>query len=164
MPLSKPKTAEANFREAFERLKAATPKVLPRDPLVSQNNVSKEAGCDPSALRKSRFPGLIAEIQAFLATHTEERPPSERQRLLKQRQRSRNARETNTDLEAQRDKSASLLVEANARIGVLTRRIRDLDARLEDLQPRASISPLSSAKPEATAWTMDIKGKNEQKY
>jgi hypothetical protein len=37
--------------------------------------------------------------------------------------------------------SASLLVDANARIGVLTRRVRDLEVRLEDLSSKASISP-----------------------
>jgi len=64
MQSSKPKAAEANFRRAFERLKAGAPKVLPLGTPVSQNNVAKEAGCDSSALRKSRFPCLVAEIQA----------------------------------------------------------------------------------------------------
>jgi hypothetical protein len=155
MKSSKPKTAEANFRQAFERLKAAAPKVLPPGAPVSQNNVAKEAGCDPSALRKSRFPGLVEEIQAYLAKPGNERPPSERQRLLKARQRSRTARETIADLKAQRDAAASMLVEANARIGILTCRVRDLDARLEDLQSRATILPLPQTKPKARPrlWT-----------
>lgn len=146
----KPKNAEANFREAFERLKAGVPKLLPQGTPVSQNNVSKEAGCDPSALRKSRFPDLVKDIQTYLASPGCEHPPSERQRLLKQRQQSRNARELITDLKAQRDASASLLVEANAQIGILTRRLRDMEARLEDLQSRASILPLPPTKPKAT--------------
>lgn len=149
MQLSNPKTAESNFREAFERLKALAPKVMPPGTPVSQNNVAKEAGCDPSALRKSRFPGLVAEIQAYLATHSNERQPSERQRLLKARQVSRSKSETITDLKTQRDSSATLLVEANAWICILTRKVRDLEARLEDLQSRASVLSLPPNKPKS---------------
>lgn len=139
MTSSKPKTAEANFREAFERLTAGVPKVLPAGTPVSQNNVAKEAGCDPSALRKSRFPVLVAEIQSHLASHGGERAPSERQRLLKQRQRSRDANETISDLKLQRDTAASLLVEANAQIANLTLKVRDLGTRLADFESKARI-------------------------
>lgn len=148
MPTFKPKTAETNFREAFERLKAGVPKVLPTGTLVSQNNVAKEAGCDPSALRKARFPGLVEEIQAYLSTSNQERPSSERQRLLKARQASRSKSETIANLRAQRDDAVSRLVEADELISTLTRRVRDLDARLEDLQQSASIMPMKPfAKP-----------------
>lgn len=151
MPTFKPKTAEANFREAFERLKAGAPKVLPAGTLVSQNNVAKEAGCDPTALRKARFPGLVEEIQAYLATNSQERPSSERQRLLKARQVSRSKSETIANLKAQRDEAVSRLVEADELIGNLTRRVRDLEARLKDLQPSASIMPMRPfAKPKVT--------------
>lgn len=149
MLLSKPKNAEANFREAFDRLKAGVPKVLPKGTPVSQNNVSKEAGCDPTALRKSRFPALVTEIQAYIAGQGGERIPSERQRLLKQRQQSRNSRELITDLKAQRDTAESKLLDANAQIGILTRRLRDMEARLEDLRAKASILPLPPTKPKA---------------
>lgn len=157
MQSSKPKSAEANFREAFERLKASMPKNLPSGTPVSQNNVAKEAGRDPTALKKERYPDLVAEIQAYVDTHGKERPSSERQRLLKERQVSRSKSETIADLKAQRDAVASLLVEATARIGILTRRVRDLEARLDDLQPRASIRPMLSAKPRATPRAMDIR-------
>ncbi len=149
MLLSKPKNAEANFREAFDRLKAGVPKVLPKGTPVSQNNVSKEAGCDPTALRKSRFPALVTEIQEYIAGQGGERIPSERQRLLKQRQQSRNSRELITDLKAQRDAAESKLLDANAQIGILTRRLRDMEARLEDLRAKASILPLPPTKPKA---------------
>lgn len=156
MTSPKPKSAEANFREAFERLKAGAPKVLAPGTPLSQNNVAKEAGCDPSALRKSRFPGLIAEIQSYLTSHGGERAPSERQRLLKQRQRSRDAQETIEDLKAQRDATASLLVEANAQIGILTLKVRDLETRLDEFQPTARTLPLPSAKSRAAPRPMDI--------
>lgn len=149
MPSSETKNAETNFREAFERLKAGTPELLPQGTPVSQNNVSREAGCDPTALKKSRFPALVDEIQTYIASQGCEKPPSERQRLLKQRQQSRNSRELIADLRMQRDAAASLLVEANAQIGILTRRLRDMEARLEDLQAKASILPLPTAKPKA---------------
>ena len=74
MPSSKPKTAQANFREAFERLKASAPKILPPGTPVSQNNVAKEAGCDPTALKKQRYPDLVAEIQAYVDAYGNERP------------------------------------------------------------------------------------------
>lgn len=152
MPTSKPKTAEANFREAFERLKAGVPKILPAGTLVSQNNVAKEAGCDPSALRKARFPGLVDDIQAFLATRSQERPSSERQRLLKARQISRSKSETITNLKAQRDDAVSRLLEADELIGTLTGKVRDLEAKLEDIQPRAKNSTPPFAKPKAVEY------------
>lgn len=156
MTSARPKTAEANFREAFERLKIGTPKILSAGAQVSQNNVAKEAGCDSSALRKSRFPSLVAEIQNYVAAHSEERPESERQKLLKQRQRSRTARETIADLKKQRDAAAGLLVEANAQIAILTRRLIYAEARINDLQPKAGTIQLSKSKPKGTPRGMDI--------
>ncbi|GAB3495546.1 hypothetical protein GCM10027399_17730 [Curvibacter fontanus] len=149
MPTYKPKTAETKFREAFERLKAGRPQVLPAGALVSQNNVAREAGCDPSALRKSRFPNLIEDIQAYLATQGHERPTSERQRLLKARQASRSKTETIASLKVERDDAVSRLVEADEMIINLTLRVRDLVAQLEDMQPRARILPMTAAKPKA---------------
>lgn len=149
-------TAEANFRAAFERLKIGAPKILPVGTRVSQNNVAKEAGCDPSALRKSRFPDLVAEIQRYVAEHQGERPDSERQKLLKQRQRSRTARETIADFKKQRDAATGLLVEANARIAILTRRLIYAEARINDLQPKAGTAQLSGSKPKSGPRGMDI--------
>lgn len=156
MTSARPKTAEASFREAFERLKISVPKVLPADAKVSQNNVAKEAGCDPSALRKSRFPSLVAEIQNYVAAHGGERPESERQKRLKQRQRSRAARETIADLNKERDALAGLNVEANARIAILTRKLIDAEARMNDLQPKAGTIQLSESKPKSSPRGMDM--------
>lgn len=155
MKSSLPKTAEANFRESFERLKIGTPKVLPVGTKVSQNNVAKEAGCDPSALRKSRFPSLVAEIQNYLAAHEGERAESERQKLLKQRHRSRALREITVDLKKQRDAAAGLLVEANAQIGILTRRLRDVEVRMDELQSKARTIELPTSKTKGTPHAHD---------
>ena len=80
----------------------------------------------------------------------------ERQRLLKARQVSRGKTETIASLKVQRDDAVSRLVEADEVIGSLTLRVRDLEARLESLQPRASVMPMAAAKPKAILRAMDI--------
>lgn len=64
--------AEQSFREAFKRLKSNNPKILPLNSPVTQNNIAREAGRDPSALKKDRYPLLILEIQAYIQSKTEE--------------------------------------------------------------------------------------------
>lgn len=56
-------SAEDRFRAAFERLKSDTPIHIARGSALTQNNIAREAGLDPSALKKSRFPELIQDIQ-----------------------------------------------------------------------------------------------------
>lgn len=131
--------AEQRFRDAFARLKTGVPQVLPKGTPVSQNNVAKEAGCDPSALRKARFPLLVMAIQEWVHSHKCEQFPSERQRLLKQRRKNRDARETIADLKNQRDKAAGLLADADLRIVELTEKMAIMQARLDQLQPSARV-------------------------
>ncbi len=71
-------SAGEQYRAAFERLKSNKPERLPKGTPVSQNNVAKEAGSDPSALKKL-VSLLIAEIQKYVEGHAEQRPPSVRQ-------------------------------------------------------------------------------------
>ena len=104
-------TAEQNFREAFERLKSNKPKICPIGTLVSQNNVAKEAGTDPSALKKNRFPNLIAEIQQYVATI--DVPTSNRQKELSKKKKNRGLQERLDDVTKQRDSLASMLTEAD---------------------------------------------------
>ena len=96
------------------------------------------------------------EIQAYLSTHSNERPASARQRLLKARQVSRSKTETITNLKTQRDDLASRLVEAHELILALTHDNRHLRAKLEDIQPSASISTIPFARPKANPRVMDI--------
>lgn len=131
-------TAEERFRESFERLKLGKPTVLPKGTPVSQNNVAKEANCDPSALRKKRFPSLIAEIQQYVESNKEEAPDSNRQKMLKRSKRNRNTREIIADLKRQRDVSAGLLADATLLIVELTEEISDVRRRLDELMPSAS--------------------------
>lgn len=135
-------SAEDRFYAAFERLKLNVPQVLPKGTPVSQNNVAKEAGCDPSALRKTRFPLLVLAIQEWVDTHKSDQP-SERQRLLKQRRKNRDKKEIIADLKQQRDKAVGLLADADLRIVELSEKVADMQARLDQLQPSASILNLS---------------------
>ncbi|XKH60741.1 hypothetical protein LG290_02880 [Halomonas sediminis] len=113
--------AELKFREAFERLKAGKPDILPKGTPLSQNNVAKEAGkeagVDPSALRRARFPELVADIQAWIEAHKDEAPhKSPRQMMLAQRSRNRDLKEKVEALEDQRDKALGQLLGAQSQI------------------------------------------------
>lgn len=122
--------AEKAFREAFERLKQGKPNHLPKGTLISQNNVAKEAGCVPSALRKSRFPSLIAEIQRWVKVHSSTTSPSPRQSMLAQRKRNQSLKDRIETLKAERDHALSLLIEADMKILELMQENAALHAKL----------------------------------
>lgn len=127
-------SAEMRFRQAFKRLKTNCPTLLPKDSAVTQNNVAREAGCDPSALKKTRFPQLIREIQAYVDLHkTEERPQAKKAVL--QRAAKRSLEERLADAIRQRDQAQSVLISAEMRILELTREVSSLQTRLDELQP-----------------------------
>lgn len=113
--------AERQFREAFERLKERNPMHLPKGSRVTQNNVAKEAGAVPSALRRARYPALVDEIQAWIAEHREDSSQqSTRQKVLAHRRRNRGLRDRNDELIAERDDAFAKLASAEARIIELT--------------------------------------------
>lgn len=85
--------AEQGFRQAFERLKLGRTMVLQPGARVSQNNVAKEAGRDPSALKKDRYPALVREIQQWIQDDVARSDPSPRQVRLADRSRNRQLRE-----------------------------------------------------------------------
>ncbi len=124
------RSAADQYREAFERLKLNKPELLPKGTPVTQNNVAKEAGSDPSALKKSRFPSLIAEIKTYVEQHAEERPRSLNQVNHLARQKSRALRDRIEQVARQRDQLASLLSEADAKIIELYDRIAELERQL----------------------------------
>lgn len=128
------------YRAAFERLKNNKPERLPKGTRVSQNNVAKEAGTDPSALKKSRYPLLIAEIQKYVESNTAERPPSVRQVSLLARKKNRAFRERIDEVTRQRDHLSSLLSEADATILELYDRIAELERQL----PTSNVLPIDS--------------------
>lgn len=130
-------TAEQRFRLSFDRLKSNKPEVLPKGTPVSQNNVAREARCDPSALRKSRFPSLIREIQAYVEFHQNDHP-SQHEILLKQRRVRRSDRERLEDAVRQRDEAVSRAVSAERRIVELTEEVQSLHRELDEFKPPPS--------------------------
>ncbi|QOI04498.1 hypothetical protein [Pseudomonas savastanoi] len=124
------RSAADQYRDAFERLKLNRPQLLPKGTPVTQNNVAKEAGSDPSALKKSRFPSLIAEIKTYVEQHAGVRPPSLNKVNLLARQKSRALRDRIEQVARQRDQLASLLSEADAKIIELYDRIAELQGQL----------------------------------
>lgn len=128
--------AELKFREAFERLKVDKPDILPRGSLLSQNNVAREAGVDPSALRRSRFPCLVSEIQEWSELHKSNvSNSSDKQKARAQRAKNRNLKETIEGLKEQRDKALGLLLDAQSYILELTIE----NQRLQAMLPKSSI-------------------------
>ena len=123
--------AEIRFLEAFERLKSNNPEILPKGTPVTQNNVAKEAGVNPSALRSSRYPELAQQIQNWIEDNKENSvQKSSRQMMLAQRSKNRELREQITSLQEQRDKALSMLVETQREIVSLTLENERLKARL----------------------------------
>ena len=109
--------AELQFYEAFIRLKNNKPNILPKGTKVSQNNVAKEAGVDPSALRKSRYPNLISEIQEWM-----DQNPQNANVSKKKNEKSRSIDKVSTlnnridVLTQERDDAVSKLLEAQLTI------------------------------------------------
>lgn len=131
-------SAEHLFRQAFERLKASKPSILKVGTPVSQNNVAKEAGCDPSALRKSRYPSLIREIQAHVEIHGQERP-SKRKELLKQRNARASLKERLATVAAQRDVAQSKLASAQRRVIELAADLQALQEQMDVIRPPPAV-------------------------
>ena len=127
--------AEQQFRQAFERLKSNAPQIFDKGALVSQNNVAREAGCDPSALRKQRYPTLIAEIQVWIQAHGGDEKTSQTQRIKKQRQMNRTLAERLADAKHTCAVALSMLVDADAKILELTMEVE----RLQSMMPRDNI-------------------------
>lgn len=130
-------SAESNFREAFQRLKQDRPIYVTKGTLVSQNNVAKEAGLDPSALKKSRFPNLVEEIQQWIRDHEQPKKQSALKTSELQRKRNRNLKEKIKDLKSQRDHAIGLLLDADMLIIKLTN---------ENIALRSSISQQSKVR------------------
>jgi hypothetical protein len=133
--------AELKFRGSFERLKVGKPHILPKGTPLSQNNVAKEAGVDPSALRRARFPELVTEIQEWVELHKGDPvQKSPRQMMLAQRSRNRDLSEKVKALQEQRDKALSKLLDAQSHIVDLTSK----NQRLRDQLPKSNVRFMSS--------------------
>lgn len=141
------RSAEQAFRDAFIRLKENRPERLPLGTPVSQNAIAREAGRDPSALKKSRYPTLIAEIQNWARdgyqTSTEQGSRLSHSRSKKTRPQTEEIK----DLKQQRDKLASKLVEASATIVELAAENQRLQSLTASLQESLQASQLRSNEP-----------------
>lgn len=135
--------AESAFREAFERLKGGRPNLLPRGTPLTQNNVAREAGLDPSALKKARYPVLVAEIQYTIRQNEAVHISASSKSVSAQRKRSRSLREQVEALKSQRDNALALLVSADARIVALTME----NQRLLAMQPKSNIARMLKSDP-----------------
>lgn len=126
--------AELRFLEAFERLKSGKPEILPKGTPISQNNVAKETGVNPSALRRARYPELVEKIQSWIEEN-EESPGqrSSRQMMLAKKLRNRDLKVRIRSLTEQRDKALSMLVESNREIVNLTLENERLKSRLPSI-------------------------------
>lgn len=126
-------SAEDRFRQAFERLKADEPKLLKLGTPVTQNNVAREAGCDPSALKKTRFPVLIRQIQAYIELHQDDHHSTGKK--PKKRTANRTMQKRLEDAIRQRDQAQSILASANTRIIELSEEVQSLQRQLDEIRP-----------------------------
>ncbi|MFK3711769.1 hypothetical protein [Leclercia adecarboxylata] len=104
------------YEAAFERLKSNNPIRIKRGSPITQNNIAREAGKDPSAFKKSRYPTLIQEIQIYIKNQapTAKEKFSKEKGILKGRIAALEKKVS--ELKMQRDHLASLLVEAEMQL------------------------------------------------
>lgn len=138
--------AEQEFRAAFTRLKNNSPLILPKGTLVTQNNVAKEADRDPSALRKSRYPALIREIQQWIMDNYPKKAMSSSEKDGARRRRNRTLKEKFDAYKVQHNLALSKLVEADMKILELTIEIAELRSKL----PPNRIQDIFGTKPKKT--------------
>ena len=129
-----PGRAEIRFLEAFGRLKVGRPELLPKGTPVTQNNVAKEAGVNPSALRRSRYPDLIDKIQSWIDENKDNSSQqSARQKSLAKTAKNRSLKQQLDDIKAQNDIALSKLMEAERLIIELTLENERLKSRLPSI-------------------------------
>jgi chromosome segregation ATPase len=134
---SKTESAEQRFRDAFERLKTNRPIVMLKGTPVSQNNVAKEAGTDPSALRKKRYPALIRDIQTWVEIHAQTKTVQSKRQA--QRREKSDLKSEMKAVEKQRDFAQSQLVSAHRAILELMKENARLQIQIEESLPPVTI-------------------------
>lgn len=122
--------AETEFRNAFQRLKVDAPRLLAKGTAVTQNNVAREAGVDPSALKKSRYPQLIFEIQQWIKDNPDLNQITKNSATKLQKRKNRDLRDQLKELTLQRDHAISMLTDADLLILKLTKENQQLQREL----------------------------------
>ncbi|QIN60324.1 hypothetical protein SBC1_02990 [Caballeronia sp. SBC1] len=137
-----PSKAETRFRQAFVRLQTGSPVILPKGSRVSQNNVAREAGLDSTALRRSRFPGLVDDIQEWIDANSDKQAAtSVRQQTVERRGRNKSLKIQLKERTDERDQAVSKLVDAHRHILTLLMKIQRSAGELPD---EASVIELRS--------------------
>jgi hypothetical protein len=136
----RPSKAERRFGEAFVRLQTGNPVTLPKGSRVSQNNVAREAGLDPSALRRGRFPKLVSEIQMWIEKHPDQQATtSVRQQTIERRGQNKSLKVQLKERTDERDRAASKLLDAHRYILTLLMKIQRSAGELPE---ESSVIPL----------------------
>jgi len=121
---------QAELRAGFERLKSGDVENVPQGTPVTQNNVARETGMEPSSFKKSRYPLLIDEIQRYISDTSQvaskspgkpkaPKPKPDDDMLVK-------------NAIAERDLAVSKLMIAQVRIIELTKILSDYEAAEQD--------------------------------
>lgn len=122
------------YLEAFRRLATDTPLNLGKGTVVSQNNVAKEAGKDPSALKLNRYPGVIRKIQTYLElTNVDE--VKNRARKAKIQKGKLDLKSQVSTLTTQLSASQSKLLSVERRLIEALQEIGDLKRELDGISP-----------------------------
>lgn len=109
MKSKKENNAELLFRDAFNRIVNNETIRLRPGTKLTQNNVAREAGRDPSALKKDRYPSLVMEIQGYILSQRKIVP----QKKEIQTNNVRSLLEQLKDCRVQRDKLMSIVNSQN---------------------------------------------------
>jgi len=141
-------SAEERFRQAFYRLCSNKPLRLPKGSAVSQNNVAKEAGTGPSALKKQRYPLLCSEIKAKVAEDEKSKPQTKNQEIVSARSKNDDLRKELLFVKEDRDYQMSLKLYAQHMVLALTKELDELkNSAPDNITPirkftKPSISPV----------------------
>lgn len=111
------------FEEAFDRLRHGNPINIPAGSRVTQNNVAREAGRDPSALRSDRYPELLQKIKSYIASEREKLKTKEKSAT----NRNRPIEERLADCMRQRDRLQSICHSQQTLIDELLDEIEQLE-------------------------------------
>ncbi|MGY6153734.1 hypothetical protein [Paraburkholderia graminis] len=125
--------AEQRYRDAFTRLKDNVPRLLPRGTPVTQNNIAREAGSDASAFRRTRYPTLHCEVQAWIKANARVDEKLEKRKKLRRQRET--LKQTVTRLKKERDSAQSELVSAHRSILDLLETNAMLRTKIDELRP-----------------------------
>lgn len=108
-------SAEERYRDAFERLKLGRAKNVPTCTIVSLASVAREAGSEPSALKRSRYPLLAEEILDWSIRSRKSTVGCET-KLSASRKKIQRLEAKLREVQEQRDRAVNLLLAAEQKL------------------------------------------------